>query len=45
MDNLQIRGLKSLKSNVGILDPGKDISEICRQSDTRVPDHKIISYL
>ena len=38
-------GQESIRSNVVLLNPDKDISETCRRSDTRVSEHRITSYL
>ena len=40
-----MRGLESLRSNLGILNSGKDISDTCQWSDTRVSEHRITSHL
>ena len=43
--NSQMRGLESLRSNIGLLNPGKNISETCRQSDIRILEEKITPFL
>ena len=35
-----MRGLESLRSNVGLLNSGRDISETYPQLETRVSEHK-----
>ena len=45
MVNPYIQGLESLSSNVGFLKPGKDISLTWSCSESKVSEHRIISYI